>query len=125
MQGVLFGLFKDLETAERVHAALLARGVPADAAILHHQDVPIAGAREEKPGRPRPRDESGVLSGLFHSLFDSSGEMDETSPTHSVRQALHRGDYAVSVNVSSADEMTMAEQLFTENGAVLQLHPEA
>lgn len=125
MQGVLFGLFKDLDTAERVYAQLLAQGVPSDAAMVHQQDLPIAGAREEKPGRARPRDEPGVLSGLFHSLFESTGEMDDTGPTSSVRQALHRGDFVVSVNVQSDAEMAMAERLFTENGAVLQLHPEA
>jgi hypothetical protein len=123
MQGVLFGLFKDLATAEKVYAQLLSSGLaPADA-VLHRQDVPIAGSREERPGLPRPRDDSGVLSGLFHSLFDSSGEMDETSATTSARQALHRGNYAVSVSVQSETQMQMAEALFTENGAVLQLHP--
>jgi hypothetical protein len=125
MQGVLFGLFKDLATAERVHAQLMANGIAPDAAVLHHQDVPIAGGREEKPGQARPRDQPGVLSGLFQSLFDSSGEMDDSASTHSFRQALHRGDYAVSVNVASEAEMAMAEKLFTENGAVLQLHPDA
>jgi hypothetical protein len=125
MQGVLFGLFKDLDTAEKVHARLLASGIPADAAVVHAQEVPIAGDREEKPGQARPRDNSGVMSGLFNSLFASGGEMDETSPTASFREALHRGNYAVSVNVQDAAQMTMAEQLFTENGAVLQLHPDA
>jgi hypothetical protein len=125
MQGVLFGLFKNLATAETVYAQLLAHGIPPDAAVLHHQDVPIAGAREEKPGSARPRDQPGLLSGLFSSLFDSGGEMDDTASTGSFRQALHRGDYAVSVNVQSAAEMAMAEKLFTENGAVLQLHPGA
>ncbi len=72
---------------------------------------------------PRPSDDSGVLSGLFHSLFDSSGEMDETSATTSARQALHRGNYAVSVGVQSEAQMKMAEALFTAHGAVLQLHP--
>ena len=125
MQGVLFGLFKDLATAEKVHAQLLASGVAPSAAVLHHQDVPIAGTREEKPGAARPRDDSGVLSGLVHSLFDSSGEMDATSATTSAREALHRGSYAVSVSVESEAEMKKAEALFTENGAVLQLHPGA
>jgi hypothetical protein len=123
MQGVLFGLFKDMATAEKVHAQLLASGIAPAATVIHHQDVPIAGVREERPGTPRPRDDSGVLSGLFHSLFDSSGEMDETGATTSARQALHRGNYAVSVSVESETEMKMAEALFTENGAVLQLHP--
>jgi hypothetical protein len=125
MQGVLFGLFKDLDTAEKVHAQLLAAGVGPEAAVLHHQDVPIAGAREERPGQARPADQSGLFSGLFSSLFDSGGEMDDAGATGSFRQALHRGNYAVSVNVGSDSEMAMAEKLFTEHGAVLQLHPGA
>ena len=123
MQGVLFGLFKDLAAAEKVYAQLISSGVSPDAAVLHHQDVPIAGAREERPGTPRPRDDAGVLSGLFHSLFDSSGEMDEGTATTSARQALHRGNYAVSVSAQTPAEMALAEKLFTEGGAVLQLHP--
>jgi hypothetical protein len=126
MQDVLFGLFKDIGTAETVHAQLLANGIAPEAVVLHHQDVPIAGARAEKPGQARPRDESGVFSGLFHSLFDSGGEMDEKNPSKiSFREALHRGDFAVAVTAHSSDEMTMAERLFEENGAILVLHPGA
>ncbi len=124
MQGVLFGLFRDLETAEKALAAVRATGVTAEATSLHHQDVPIAGAQEERPGKARPRDEQGVFAGLFHSLFDSSGEMDSRSHVDTVRQALHRGEYAVSVSTQDAGEMAAAERVFTEYGAVLQLHPD-
>ncbi len=126
MQGVLFGLFSDLDTAEKALAALRVAGISADATSLHHQDVPIAGAREERPGTAaRPRDEQGIFAGLFHSLFDSSGEMDATKNVATVRQALHRGEYAVSVSTQDAGEMATAERVFTETGAVLQLHPDA
>ena len=125
MQGVLFGLFSDLATAENALATLLATGIPPEAAFLHHQDVPIAGTREERPGTPRPPDEKGVMSGLFRSLFDSSGEMDDSKHVATVRQALHRGQYAVSVSTRDAGEMAMAEKVFTDGGAILQLHPEA
>jgi hypothetical protein len=125
MQGVLFGLFRDLPAAENAHAQLIANGVAPDATILHHQDVPIAGARTEMPGQARPRDEAGVFAGLVHSLLDSGGEMDRSAPSASFREALHRGDYAVSVNVESTAEMTMAEGVFNANGAILLLHPSA
>jgi hypothetical protein len=125
MQEVLFGLFKDLATAENAHSQLIANGVAPDATILHHQDVPIAGSRTEKPGQARPRDESGVFAGLVHSLVDSGGEMDQSSSTASFREALHRGDYAVSVNIGSDAELTMAEGVFNANGAILLLHPKA
>jgi hypothetical protein len=42
-----------------------------------------------------------------------------------VRQALHRGEYAVSVSTNDASEMAVAEKVFTDAGAVLQLHPDA
>ena len=125
MQGVLFGLFSTLETAEKALAALLSSGISSDAAILHHQDVPISGAREERPGTPRPPDSKGVFSGLFDSLFNSSGEMDASAGVDSTRQALHRGQYAVSVSTHDAAEMSLAERVFTDAGAVLQLHPGA
>jgi|GEM_PF-2593839 len=126
MQGVLFGLFTDLETAEKALAALRAAGISSEAVVLHHQDVPIAGSREERPGTARPRDEQGGLfAGLFHSLFDNAGEMDGSKNVTTVRQALHRGEYAVSVSTQDAGEMTKAEQVFTASGAVLQLHPDA
>jgi hypothetical protein len=126
MQDVLFGLFKDMATAEAVHAQLMANGIAPEAAVIHHQDVPIAGARAEKPGQARPRDESGVFSGIFHSLFDSGGEMDEKNASKvSFREALHRGDFAVAVTAHSAAEMTMAERLFEAHGAILVLHPGA
>jgi hypothetical protein len=125
MQGVLFGLFKDLGTAEKVHAQLLRSGISPEAAILHRQDVPIAGVQEERPGLQKPVESGGLMAGLVRSLFDSSGEMDDSSTTGSIRHALHRGAYAVSVSTLDASEMTMAEKLFTESGAVLQLHPDA
>ena len=125
MQGVLFGLFADLDTAEKALAALRAAGITSEATVLHHQDVPIAGAREERPGTARPRDEQGVFAGLFHSLFDNGGEMDSSKNVTTVRQALHRGEYAVSVSTQDAGEMAKAEQVFTASGAVLQLHPDA
>ena len=126
MQGVLFGLFTDLDTAEKALAALRASGISHEATVLHHQDVPIAGAREERPGTARPRDEQGGLfAGLFHSLFDNGGEMDSSTNVTTVRQALHRGEYAVSVSTLDAAEMATAEQVFTSCGAVLQLHPGA
>lgn len=124
MQGVLFGLFSDLQTAENALATLLAAGITPEAAFLHHQDVPIAGTREERPGTPRPPDSPGLFAGLFQSLFDNSGEMDTSSHVDTVRQALHRGQYAVSVSTQDLREMTLAEKVFTEAGAVLQLHPE-
>ena len=123
MQGVLYGLFPDLETAEGALAALLAGGIASDAAILHQQDVPIPGAREEQPGTPRPVDSKGVFSGLFDSLFSSGGEMDAATGAVTTHQALHRGRYAVSVSTQDADQMTLAERVFTQAGAVLQLHP--
>jgi hypothetical protein len=125
MQDVLFGLFKDNQTAETVYAQLIANGIAPTSAVIHHQDVPIAGARAEQPGQARPRDESGIFSGLIHSLFDSGGEMTASPSKISIREALHRGDYAVAVTAHSADEMTMAELLFEEHGAVLVLHPGA
>lgn len=125
MQGVLFGLFRDLDAAEKALAALRTAGISIDATSLHHQDVPIAGSREERPGMARPRDDKGVFSGLFNSLFASSGEMDSSSHVHTVQEALHRGEYAVSVSTQDAAEMTLAEQVFTASGAVLQLHPDA
>ena len=125
MQGVLFGLFTDLESAEKALISLRAAGIPADATSLHHQDVPIAGAREERPGTARPRDEQGVFAGLFHSLFDNGGEMDTSKNVTTVRQALHRGEYAVSVSTQDAGEMAKAERIFSQCGAVLQLHPDA
>ncbi len=125
MQGVLFGLFSDLETAEKALSSLLAGGISSEAAILHHQDVPISGAREERPGAPRPADSKGVFSGLFGSLFNSSGELDTSAQVDSTRQALHRGQYAVSVSTNDAGQMSMAEKIFTDAGAVLQLHPGA
>lgn len=124
MQGVLFGLFQDLSTAEHALAALRAAGYPAEAAILHHQDVPIAGGLEERPGNARPRDAQGLFAGLFQSLFDSTGEMDSSKTVDTVRQALHRGEYAVSVSTLDAAQMAKAEQIFTASGAVLQLHPD-
>lgn len=125
MQGVLFGLFSDLQTAEKALASLLAGGISSEAAILHRQDVPISGVPEERPGTPRPADSKGVFSGLFDSLFNSSGEMDSSAQADSTRQALHRGQYAVSVSTHDASEMSMAERVFTDAGAVLQLHPDA
>lgn len=125
MQAVLFGLFRDVQCAEQALSALVAAGIQPSAAILHRQDVPIAGTLEERPGQPRPADEKGLFAGLFHSLFDSSGEMDTSSHADTVRQALHRGEYAVSVRTDDANEMATAERAFTASGAVLQLHPEA
>ncbi len=122
MQGVLFGLFKDLATAEKAHQALLDGGIAPESASIHRQDVPIAGADEERQGKAHAKDDKGLFSGLVHSLFDSGGEMDDSARTGSVRQALHRGDYAVSVNAHSDIEMAMAEKIFTTHGAVLQLH---
>ncbi len=124
MQGVLFGLFKDMATAEQARNALLAMGIPPEDATLHHQDVPV-GNREEHQGKPRPPDEKGLFAGLFDSLFNSGGEMDDSKHVDTVRQALHRGEYAVSVSVDSADQMSRAEDVFTRAGAVLQLHPDA
>jgi hypothetical protein len=126
MQGVLFGLFIDLDSAEKALAALHASGISPEATVLHHQDVPIAGAREERPGNARPRDEQGGLfAGLFHSLFDNGGEMNSSTSVTTVRQALHRGEYAVAVSTQDASEMAKAEEVFTACGAVLQLHPDA
>ncbi len=122
MQGVLFGLFKDVATAEQAHAALLAGGIAPESASIHRQDVPIAGADEERQGKLRAKDDKGLFSGLVHSLFDSGGEMDDSSKTGSIRHALHRGDYAVSVHAHTDTEMAMAEKIFTAHGAVLQLH---
>lgn len=124
MQGVLFGLFRDRASAERAVAALHASGIALDATSLHHQDAPIGGGKEERPGLARPVEEPGLFAGLFHSLFDSSGEMDSSKNVDSVRQALHRGEYAVSVSTNEPEEMATAERVFTANGAVLQLHPE-
>ncbi len=124
MQGVLFGLFKDMTTAEQALNALLAMGISPEAATLHHQDIPV-GNREERQGKARPQDEKGLFAGLFDSLFNSGGEMDDSKNVASVRQALHRGEYAVSVSVVDAAQMRLAEQVFTEAGAVLQLHPDA
>ena len=124
MQAVLFGLFADMTTAEKALNALHAMGIPPGAATLHHQDVPV-GQREERQGKRVAPDEGGLFAGLFHSLFDSSGEMDDSKQAATVRQALHRGEYAVSVSVADADEMRRAEQVFTDAGAVLQLHPDA
>jgi hypothetical protein len=123
MQDVLFGLFRDRASAERALAALHASGIALDATSLHHQDAPIGGSREERPGLSRPVDEPGLFAGLFHSLFDSSGEMDTSKRVDTVRQALHRGEYAVSVSTNEPGEMAAAEQIFTRFGAVLQLHP--
>lgn len=125
MQGVLFGLFSDLETAEKALSSLLAGGISSEAAILHQQNVPISGAREERPGTPRPADSKGVFSGLFDSLFSSSGEMDSSTKVDTTHQALNRGRYAVSVSTNDAAQMAIAERIFTEAGAVLQLHPDA
>lgn len=125
MQDVLFGLFKDLTSAEQAYAKLLAQGIAPESASLHRQDVPIAGASEEHSGAPKPKDDRGLLSGLVNSFFDSGGEMDDAAGTASTRQALHRGSYAVSVSTHDRTEMTMAEGVFTEFGAVLQLHPGA
>lgn len=125
MQGVLFGLFRDVGAAERALTALQMAGIPSEAALLHRQDVPIAGALEERPGHAKPADEPGLFAGLFHSLFDSSGEMDTSSHVDTVRQALHRGEYAVSVRTDDRTQMATAERVFTESGAVLQLHPDA
>ena len=124
MQGVLFGLFKDMASAEQARNALLAMGISPEAATLHHQDVPV-GMREEHAGKARPTESKGLLYGLFESLFNAGGEMDDSKHVDTVRQALHRGEYAVSVSVNDAAEMTRAEQIFTSSGAVLQLHPEA
>jgi hypothetical protein len=123
MQAVLFGLFKDLTTAEQAYAQLLAQGIDAGSASLHRQDVPIAGGTEERKGAPPPKDDRGLLAGLVNSFFDSGNEMDATVRTTSTREALHRGSYAVSVSTHDQDEMTMAEKVFTAHGAVLQLHP--
>ena len=126
MQGVLFGLFRNLEAAEKAHATLLASGFAADTAILHHQDVPVAGSHEERPGlQARPVDNKGLFSGLVRSFVNSGGEMDDTKHAQSVHQALHRGEYAVSVAAESAEQMKTAEQVFTDCGAILQLHPDA
>ena len=125
MQDVLFGLFKDLNTAEQAYTKLLAQGIAPESASLHRQDVPIAGSNEEHAGAPKPKDAAGIFSGLVQSFFRSGGEMDETAATSSTHQALHRGAYAVSVSTHDAAEMTMAEQVFTEFNAVLQLHPQA
>ena len=126
MQGVLFGLFRDLAAAEKAHATLLASGFAPDTAILHHQDVPVAGSHEERPGLvARPADNKGVFSGLVRSFFNSGGEMDDTKHAVSVRQALHRGEYAVSVAADDATAMATAEKVFADCGAVLQLHPDA
>ena len=123
MQDVLFGLFKDLTTAEQAYTKLLAQGIAPESASLHRQDVPIAGNKEEHTGAPKPQDAGGIFSGLVNSFFRSGGEMDDTATTSSTHQALHRGAYAVSVSTHDEAEMTMAEQVFTEFGAVLQLHP--
>jgi hypothetical protein len=125
MQDVLFGLFRNRASAERAVVELLASGIPPEATTLHHQDAPIGGSREERPGLARPVDEPGLLAGLFHSLFDSGSEMDTTKRADSVRQALQRGEYAVSVSTSEPGEMAAAERIFTACGAVLQLHPES
>lgn len=125
MQGVLFGLFKDLGAAEQAYSKLLAHGIAPESASLHRQDVPIAGSGEEHSGAPKPKDAGGVISGLVDAFVDSGGEMDDAAGTSSTRQALHRGTYSVSVSTHDAAEMTMAEQVFTEFGAVLQLHPAA
>lgn len=124
MQGVLFGLFRDMQGAERALNALSSAGIRPEAAILHRQDVPIAGTHEERPSSRKPADDKGLFAGLFHSLFDSSGEMDTSSHVDTVRQALNRGEYAVSVRTDDAGEMATAERVFTESGAVLQLHPD-
>jgi len=123
MQGVLFGLFKDLTTAEQAYAQLLASGIAPESASLHRQDVPIAGGTEERKGAPAPKDDRGVFAGLVNSFFDSGNEMTATAGASSTREALHRGSYAVSVSTHDQDEMAMAEKVFTELGAVLQLHP--
>ncbi|MEO8938337.1 MAG: hypothetical protein ABI277_10830 [Burkholderiaceae bacterium] len=124
MQGVLFGLFRDRASAERALAALLAAGIARDATSLHHQDAPIPGSKEERPGLKPAADDPGLFAGLFHSLFNSSGEMDSSKHVDTVRQALHRGEYAVSVSTNDPGEMATAERVFTANSAVLQLHPE-
>ena len=125
MQGVLFGLFRDLDSAEKAVIALRAAGIADDATSLHRQDVPIAGTHEERPNVAVPHDQPGLFAGLFSSLFGSGGEMDTSSHVTTVRQALHRGEYAVSVSTRDPGEMTTAERIFTESGAVLQLHPDA
>lgn len=122
MQGVLFGLFKDVAAAEKAYAALMSGGIAPESAVLHRQNVPIAGVDEERKGTLPPKDDKGVFSGLVHSLFDSGGEMDDSAKTSSVRQALHRGDYVVSVRTHDEAERAMAESVFTTHGAVLQLH---
>ncbi len=124
MQGVLFGLFRDLDSAEKAVAALHAAGIDGAATSLHRQDVPIAGSHEERPHVAQPADEPGVFAGLFASLFSSGGEMDTSKQVGTVRQALHRGEYAVSVSTQDAAEMATAERVFTTSGAVLQLHPD-
>ena len=125
MQGVLFGLFRDLDSAEKALIALRAAGIADDATSLHRQDVPVAGTHEERPHVAAPHDQPGPIADLFSSLFGSSGEMDTSANVTTVRQALHRGEYAVSIGTRDPHEMTTAERIFKESGAVLQLHPDA